>query len=426
MSAKPASVKPAPDPIADLLKSADKKYNLTVGPMNAIAVATTFITTGNLALDHCIGGGIPLGRSTELFGPPSSGKSTVGLQTAARLQDVIKAGGDEARGIGPDDHILYLDYEQAMDKVYAKALGLDVDHRSFLFTQPDTLEDGCNFTLAALRTGRIRMVIFDSVAAMNPSAKADDSFLIGKSLPALQAKLMKDFGVTLNAVIAHHNAAVIFLNHQMEKMSMGGPSRPGMPPATTTPGGVATKFFASVRVEFKQIRQNKGSVIDPLSNDVVQAVTSTDVRIKVVKNKVAPPFREAVVRVRFGQGFDNFWTALQVLLANKKIIHSSGMFYFHNLEAEGFAPPWMRRATAGTKRPYIKGEENVFAAGDADPDWRSGLVAYAASVVADNVEILSQVAPLRAAGPDDDEDESVALDDLLDTAASATGHRAEI
>ena len=198
-----------------------------------------------------------------------------------------------------------------------------------------------------------------------------------------------------------------------------------MPPATTTPGGVATKFFASVRVEFKQIRQNKGDVIDPLTNELVPAVTSTDVKIKVVKNKVAPPFREATVRVRFGKGFDNFWTALQILLANKKIVHATGMFYFHNLEGEGFAPPWMTRATTGHKNPYIRGESKVFAAGDTDPDWRDGLIVYATGVVADNIEILAKVVPMHSGVGEDENDLDEEISKALES-SMATGHRVEM
>ena len=412
--------------LTDLLKTADKKYNLTVGPMNSVIVeGTRFVTTGNLAIDYAMGGGIPLGRTVELYGPPSCGKTTTGLQAAAELQKIIRSGGDEARGIKPTDRILYLDYEQAMDKAYAAALGLDVDDDSFLFTQPDTLEDGTNFTLQALKTGDIRLAIFDSVAAMTPSVKAEAE--IGKSLPAVQAKLMKDFGVVLNSVLAHAGASVIFLNHETEVMDMGGARRPGMPVATTTAGGKATKFFASVRVQYRQIRQNKGQVLDPLTNDLVDQVVSTDVRIKVQKNKVAPPFREVVVRVRFGQGFDNFWTALQILLANKKIRHEGGMYYFHEIETDGFAPGWMSRATTGTKRPYIRGEANVFKAGDVDPDWRQGLINLAAGVVADNIEVLSRIAPVVREPVDAaDPEESAELDEMLEGATKGAGNRVDI
>ena len=412
----------AEDPIAALLKVAQKKYNLTVGPMDAVAEGIRFITTGNLAIDFAIGGGIPLGRTIEAFGPPSCGKTTTALQTAAALQKIILAGGDEELGVKADDHILYLDYEQAMDKVYAASLGLDTDHPSFLFTQPDTLEDGANFILDAVKTGRIRLVIVDSVAAMNPSAKAEAE--IGKSLPAVQAKLLKDFGMNLNSALANHGASVFFLNHEIDVMDMGA-RRPGMPAPTTTSGGKATKYFASVRIQYRMVRQNKAEATDPLTQEKIQQVVSTDVRVKVVKNKVAPPFREALVRVRFGRGFDQFWTALQILLGNKKIRYESGRYYFHEIADEGFAPDWMPRLATGTNRPYIHGEANVFAAGDANPEWRDGLIALAKSVVEENAAALETVVPLREASVEE-ETESLELDAMLGDLPSAAGNRVEI
>lgn len=400
----------ASDPFDDLLKTAEKKYNLRVGSMDDVAEDVHALTTGNMAIDTALGiGGIPLGRSVELYGPPSCGKTTTALQVAADLQRIIKSGGDEARGIKPNDIILYLDYEQAMDKVYANALGLDTKHASLKFSQPDTLEDGVNFAIAAVKTGRVRLVIFDSVAAMNPSAKAEAE--IGKSLPAVQAKLMKDFTLNFNGALYNHNATAIFLNHQMEVMAMGGASRPGMPPPTTTPGGKALKYFASVRIEYKQIKQNKASVVDPLTNEKVDRVQSTDVKVKVTKNKVAPPFREAVVRVRFGRGFDNFWTAMQILLANKKVMYSSGRYYFHNVRDLGLVPEWMAEEKTGTHRPYIHGENAVFTNADKDPEWREGLILLAEEVVRLNEDALARVVPL---GDDEEEDEED-LDEVDDT-----------
>lgn len=397
------------DALDAVLESASKKYDLSIGRMDEITSDTKFFSTGNIAIDYAIGGGIPLGRSVELHGPPSSGKTTSALQAAGVLQKIICAGGDPELGIKPDDKILYLDYEQAMDPEYAKALGLDLAHESLLFTQPDTLEDGANLTLDALKTGRVRLVIIDSVAAMNPSAKAEAE--IGKSLPAVAAKLLKDFGVTLNSVLHKNNAAAIFINHEMEKMDMGGARRPGMPAATTTPGGIALKYFASVRVQFKQIKQNKSGEVDPLTGEIVERVRSTDVRVKVIKNKVAPPFREAVVKVRFGKGFDNFASALTILLANKKIMHSAGMYYFHNAEADGLAPDWMARATTGQQRPYIKGRDNLDAMADDHPDWREAVIALAQQIANENVKALES----KQDAPESEEtDEDTSLESLFD------------
>lgn len=423
------AAKAALDPLEALIRDAEKKYNgLRVGTMDSVAEGVVAITSGNLAIDYAIGvGGFPIGRNVELSGPPSCGKTTTALQTAAAMQKIIKAGGGTLTGpdgntviIGPNDMIIYFDYEQAMDKKYANALGLDTSHSSLLFTQPDTLEDGVNFAIAAVKTGRVRLVIFDSVAAMLPSAKAEAE--IGKSLPMVQAKLLKDFSSIFNSVLYNHNTLAIFLNHEQEKISMGGGGRPGMPPPTTTPGGTAMKYFASVRVQYRQIRQNKGPFIDPLTMETTEIVTSTDVRVKVIKNKVAPPFRQAVVRVRFGKGFDNFWTALQVLLANKKIMYSAGMFYFHNLDELGLAPEWMARAGTGTHRPYIKGESKVFALGDKYPEWRAALITLAEEIVAANAEAMDAVVPTGEDEPDSEEDE---LGMEIDTATGEVkGHTA--
>lgn len=377
------------DELADLVSKASKKYNgLVVGNIDDVVSDVNVISTGNIAIDTIIGiGGFPLGRSIELFGPPSCGKTTTALQSAGELQKTIIAGGDESRGIHADDVILFLDYEQTIDPDYAKALGFDMSHPSVLTTQPDTLEDGVNFAIAAIKTGRIRLVIVDSVASMNPSAKAEAE--IGKSLPAVQAKLLKDFGLTMNSVLSNHNCSAIYLNHQVEVMSMGGPSRPGMGPRISTPGGAAMKYFASLRIQYTQIKTNKGMRLDPLTNSMQEYPISTDVKVKVIKNKVAPTGREAIVRVRFGRGFDNLWSSMQVLIANKKIVYSTGYFYFHNLADYGLVPEWMERAKTGQMRPFVRGEEHLYQIADQNPDWREGLIAVAEEVVKENSSAVS-------------------------------------
>lgn len=364
--------------VQDLLAKASKKYNIVAGKMSDIAEDVSFISTGNISIDYAIGGGIPIGRSVEFFGPPSCGKTTTAFQTVASLQKIIKNGGDETLGIAADDYILYADYEQAIDPEYIKSLGIDIEHESLIFTQPDSLEDGANFIVEMVGTGKVRLVVIDSVAAMQPDAKAEAE--IGKSLPAVMAKLLKDFGVKMNPILSRNNCSMILINHMMEKMDMGA-RRPGMPPITTTPGGSAPKFFASVRAEFRQVKQNKEEVLDLLTRETVREVTSSDVRVKVVKNKVAPPFKEVVVRVRRGKGFDNFWSALSILIANKWITYSAGYYYMPKLEAKNLVPDWVQRATTGTKRPYVKGEAAIFKAADAHPEWRAGLIALAQEVI---------------------------------------------
>lgn len=358
-----------------ILASAQKKYNLRVGSLSAIAEDVLAISTGNLAIDNIIGvGGVPIGRLIELYGPQSSGKTTTALQAAAELQRIIIAGGDSSRGISASDRIIYLDYEHAMDPEYCKKLGLNTDHESFLFTQPDSLEDGANFVREIVPTGAVRLIIFDSVAAMVPSAKSEAE--VGKSLPAVQAKLMSDFLAPLVSMLHTNNCTAIFLNHIFEVMEM---RRPGMAPRTSTPGGRALKFYASVRIEYKQIGNIKTSVVDAITQETIEQISATNVRVKVVKNKVAAPFREAVVRVRFGKGFDNFWTALQILVAHKSVMYSTGMFYFHKVPE--LAPEWMPRASTGTQRPYLKGEKALFGSADKYPEWRDAVIAKAYEVV---------------------------------------------
>lgn len=414
MAAKAKAVEKAA-PMNEMQKlklAAIKKYDMRVDTMAEMNLDVPSISVGNMAIDYIIGvGGLPFGYSVELYGPPSSGKTTTALMAAAELQKVIKAGGDPSRGIGPNDYILFLDYEFALQESYANALGIDTHHESWAFAQPDTLEAGANFAMDAIKTGLVRMLIIDSVAAMNPSSKAEAE--IGKSLPAVQAKLLKDFGNNMNAILKQNNTVAIYLNHLVEVMDMGAARRPGMPPRTSTPGGMALKYYSSVRIKFTQIKQNKTPYIDELTKEEKTRVTSTDVKVLVEKNKVANPFREAIVRVRFGRGFDNLWTALQVLLAHKHIMYNQGRYYFHKLDDYGMAPEWMAREKTGTQRPYIHGADSLFEGADTDPEWRTALIMFAEEVVrsvgGSMKEVVSQQDPDESvtegeAAEDDTED----------------------
>jgi RecA/RadA recombinase len=335
--------------------------------------------------------------------------TTTALQAAAELQKIIRSGGDEKRGIGPNDRILYWDYEQTIDKAYALALGFDMDHETVLLSQPETLEQGTNLSIEVVKTGRIRMIIFDSMAAMNPSAKAEAE--IGKSLPAVQAKLMKDFTMNMNFLLSKNNCVAIYLNHQTEVMSMGG--RPGMPPKISTPGGAAPKYFASLRIQYTRIRENKGTRLDPLTNMEQEFPISSDVIVKIVKNKVAPFGRSATVRVRFGRGFDNFWSAMQVLIANKKVVHTGGYYYFDKLAEQGLVTDWMQRAVTGKQRPYVLGEDHLYSLADKYPDWRDGMIGMAELVVKDNVEAIGSTETEDATDPIASEDLDVGLEEIM-------------
>jgi recombination protein RecA len=412
------ATKVAEDPMLAFRKTMLKKYDVVVAPMNELVQDAKFLTTGNIALDYIMGGGIPLGRSVELYGPPGCGKSTTTLQTAVALQKVIKAGGDKERGIFADDAILFLDFEQAMDIEYAKMLGLDVDHPSFLYSSPDTLEDGANIADAFFETGRGRLCVVDSVAAMQPSAKAAAE--VGKQLPGLTARLLKEWGVGLNGILARNNASIIFLNHLIDKFDMGG-GRPGMPTPTTTPGGIAMKFFASVRVKYSPMASQLGNVRDPITKELVPQKVSTDVKVVVEKNRVAPPFRRAVVRVRFGKGFDNFWTAIQILLADKKIIYASPMYKFHNLEAlpkgKDLVPEWMPHMKQGTMPPAIQGEKRLIKVADLKPEWRQAIIELAEETVFNNIAVFAAEERPAEEVDDDDEDDFEAEAAALDEAS---------
>lgn len=405
-----AATKSGPASIADVLAQASKKYDLKVGSLTSVASDVKAISTGNLAIDHIIGvGGIPLGRSVELYGPPSSGKTTTALQSAAELQRIIKAGGDPVRGIGPDDYIAYFDYEQAMDPTYVKKLGLDVEHPSFLFAQPDDLEQGANVARSLIATGKVRMTVWDSVAAMTPAAALEAE--TGKASVAMQARLMSDFLKVMNPLLKNNNCTAVFLNHIMEVLDMGGARRPGMPARTSTPGGRALKFYASVRVEYQQIGNIKSKVTDDLTQEETEQVTATNVRVRVIKNKVAPPFRQAIVRVRYGKGFDNFWTAMQVLVAHKQLVYSSGYHYFER--SPHLVPEWMPRQASGSKRPYLRGEEALFSAAEQHPEWARQVIAAAETVIADDPDALNAVTETVEVEPDAEESQDPAEDTNL-------------
>lgn len=350
--------------VTQVLAEFHKKSDFVVGPMGSVLEGVEAFSSGHFAINHIIGvNGFPIGRSVELYGPPSSGKTTCGLQCGAVMQQELKR------------KVLYMDYEQSMDKEYANKLGLDTDSDMFLFGQPDSFEDGMNIARKLIDTGEIGLVIWDSVAAMTPSAVIDME--TGEYRPGRQAALMSQSLQQLNPALKANNCTSIFLNHIQDVFEMGGGgAKPGMPKRTTTPGGKALKFYASVRIEFKQIGAVKEERYNALLGANEEQIIAQTVTAKVVKNKVAPPFKSAMMRVYFGQGFSEVWSALQLLIGHKMIVKAPSGYYFFD-KAPTLVTEDMSRRKDGTPRPFIQGEKNILAYAREHPTWGDEMVALA-------------------------------------------------
>ncbi|HKC63548.1 MAG TPA: recombinase RecA [Pyrinomonadaceae bacterium] len=260
------------------------------------------ISTTSLSLDSAIGiGGVPRGRIIEIYGPESSGKTTLALHIVAEAQ---KAGGVAA----------YIDAEHAMDAEYAGKLGVKID--DLLISQPDSGEQALEIAEALVRSNGVDVIVIDSVAALVPRAELDGE--MGDSLPGLQARLMSQALRKLAAIVAQSNTCFIFINQIREKIGVmfGSPE--------TTTGGRALKFYASLRLDIRRI----GSIKDG------DRVVGNRTRVKVVKNKVAPPFRECEFDIMYGEGISREGDVVDLGVVNK-VVEKSGAWFSYKGERLG-------------------------------------------------------------------------------------------
>jgi recombination protein RecA len=287
--------------LSQIEKQFGKGSILRLGSKEAI-VPVSAISTGSISVDYALGvGGFPRGRICEIFGPESSGKTTIALQVIAQAQ---KTGGMAA----------FIDVEHALDPVYARQLGVDVDN--LLVSQPDYAEQALEITSALIQSGSIDVLIVDSVAALVPKSELDGE--MGDSHMGVQARLMSQAMRKLTGIVSKSNTCLIFINQIREKIGVmfGNPE--------TTTGGRALKFYSSVRVDIRRIAAIKDG----------DAVTGNRTKTKIVKNKVAAPFREAEFDIIYGEGISKEGDLIDLGVA-QGLVEKSGSWYSYKSDRIG-------------------------------------------------------------------------------------------
>ncbi|MGV8121889.1 MAG: recombinase RecA [Candidatus Xenobiia bacterium LiM19] len=341
------------------LQGIDKEFGRgTIMKINDVRrVDTNSIPTGFIGLDVALGvGGVPRGRVIEIFGPESSGKSTLALEILASVQ---KEGGTA----------VFIDAEHALDPVYAANLGVDLD--TLLISQPDWGEQALKITDELIRSHAVDIIVIDSVAALTPKAEIDGE--IGDSFVALQARMMSQALRKLTAQINHSGTIIIFINQVRELVGA-----PAFASHETTPGGRALKFYSSLRIQVKKI----GSLKDSKTNEL----NGHRCKITIKKNKVAPPFKECELEVYYGTGFSREASVLQEALNYKVVAKSGSWLAFGDVKlGQGY----------DNSRQYL--EENP------------AVCAQIESIVKDKAFVKGEV-PFVSTEPDDEDDDELAVD----------------
>lgn len=325
--------------LAQIEKQFGKGSVMRLGSKEAIGPISV-VSTGSISFDAALGvGGIPRGRVIEIFGPESSGKTTITLQIIAEAQ---KLGGMAA----------FVDAEHALDPVYAKKLGVDVDN--LLVSQPDYGEQALEITEALVRSGAIDVLVVDSVAALVPKAELDGE--MGDSHVGLQARLMSQALRKLTGTVSKSRTALIFINQIREKIGVmfGNPE--------TTTGGRALKFYSSVRVDIRRIAAVKEG----------DTVVGSRTKVKIVKNKVAAPFREAEFDILYGEGISREGDVLDLAVANN-IVEKSGAWFSYSGDRIGQGRENVRN--------FLKENKDVFARMDSQVRQKLGIGGHAEAEV---------------------------------------------
>lgn len=374
--------------VSDYIKARKKKEpSLRMGSLKDISEAQKYppISTGNVVLDYVTSiGGIPRGLVTEIRGETGAGKTTAATQAAAQHQRRVKAG--ESTGA-----ILFLDFEYAVNDEYFKNLGIDPeDEETFIYYQPDNLEDGFQTALDMTKEGLLGMIIVDSIAGAPAAAEMGAD--VGKQFIGTKAKALNQVFRMIVGPLRVHGVALILINHEQVKIPQTFAEKQAALRGIQekiSPGGKPIEYYTSLRIALGKPSLKKSEVQDDLLNEKSKQVTATEVEAYAFKNKLGHPHRKGKMRVHFGKGFSQTYSSFTILVDHKIITKKAGGHYSFPealMPSEGKVPV---------------GEDNVVDAIDNDPDWKKRIVDVAEALVLQKQHM-------------EDDEEIIIADDLVD------------